>query len=278
MATGASCGSHPLIDVSGPSASIPTDASGSYTYGIVRAAGELRSGSTVGQVYVNCPGVAWLYCNGSAIHGGSPLAPGNDICVGNIGNAADAIIQYSLDQDDYYGASRRALVSATSRLRMVYGFENNALLPDNSWILYRQEWMNYQRPEMWMAKNLPYPPRDSVARGTFVPWPVRVSPPAGLDVNNAVIEFGYQEYGAPQAINCTTRNDACITTSTASTVPPGNQPFYFASENPAGASCASGCTITIPAISQRILYYQIQYRSADNTVLYTGPPIADLVP
>src|ERR1035441_9485849 len=108
--------------------------------------------------------------------------------------------------------------------------------------------------------------------------PISVSPPAGLDVNNAVIEFGYQEYGAPQAINCTTRNDACITTSTASTVPPGNQPFYFASENPAGASCASGCTITIPAISQRILYYQIQYRSADNTVLYTGPPIADLVP
>jgi hypothetical protein len=161
---------------------------------------------------------------------------------------------------------------------MVYGFENNALLPDNSWILYRQEWLNYQRPEMWMAKNLPYPPRDSVARGTFVPWPVTVSPPAGLDVNNAVIEFGYQEYGAPQLINCTTRNDACITTSTASTVPPGNQPFYFASENPAGAPCATGCTITIPAISQRILYYQIQYRAANNTVLSAGPPIADLVP
>ena len=276
MATGASCGSHPLIDVSGPSASIPTDASGSYTYGIVRAAGELRSGSTVGQVYVNCPGVAWPTCTGSGVHGGNPLGVGNDICVGNIGNAADAILQYSLDQTDRYGASRRALVSATSRLRMVYGFENNALLPDNSWILYRQEWLNYQRPEMWMAKNLPYPPGDSVARGTFVPWPVTVSPPAGLDVNNAVIEFGYQEYGAPQLINCTTRNDACI--ATASTVPSGNQPFYFASENPAGAPCATGCTITIPAISQRILYYQIQYRAANNTVLSAGPPIADLVP
>ena len=151
-------------------------------------------------------------------------------------------------------------------------------ISDNSWILYRQEWLNYQRPEMWMAKNLPYPPRDSVNRGTFVPLPVTLSPPAGLDVNNAIIEFGYQEYGAPQAINCTTRNDACITTSTASTVPPGNQPFYFASENPAGAPCATGCTITIPAISQRILYYQIQYRAANNTVLSAGPPIADLVP
>ena len=278
MATGASCGSHPLIDVSGPSSSIGTGAAGSYTYGIVRAAGELYPGSTVGQIYVNCPGVAWPTCTGTGVHGGTPLGVGNDICVGNIGNGADAIIQYTLDRTDYYGTSRRALVSATSRLRMVYGFENNALLPDNSWILYRQEWLNYQRPEMWMAKNLPYPPGDSVARGTFVPWPVTVSPPAGLDVNNAVIEFGYQEYGAPQLINCTTRNDACITTSTASTVPPGNQPFYFASENPAGAPCATGCTITIPAISQRILYYQIQYRAANNTVLSAGPPIADLVP
>jgi hypothetical protein len=164
---------------------------------------------------------------------------------------------------------------------MVYGFENNALLPDNSWILYRQEWLNYQRPEMWMAKNLPYPSSDypssdSVNRGTFVPWPVTVSTPVGLGINNAIIEFGYQEYGAPGLINCTTRNDACI--ATASTVPSGNQPFYFASENPAGAPCAIGCTITIPAISQRILYYQIQYRAANNTVLSAGPPIADLVP
>jgi hypothetical protein len=119
------------------------------------------------------------------------------------------------------------------------------------WILYRQEYLNYPRQEMWMAKNLPYPPGDSVARGTFVPVIVSVNPPAGLGVNNAIVEFGYQEYGAPQLINCTTRHDACM--AAASTVTPGNQPFYFASANPAGASCVSGCTITRPAISQRIL-------------------------
>ena len=95
-------------------------------------------------------------------------------------------------------------------------------------------------------------------------------------MNNAIVEFGYQEYGAPQLINCTTRNDACI--ATASAVPYGNQPFYFASENPAGASCASGCTIAIPAISQRVLYYQVTYRAANNTVLSSDPPIAVVVP
>jgi hypothetical protein len=280
MATGASCGSHPLIDISGPSASINTGVAGSYTYGIVRSPGEVYPGSTTGQIYVNCPGVISQSCSGSTVHGGIPLGVGNDICVGNLSNAANAIVQYSLDRTDYAGATRRVLVSATARLRMVFGFENNRLLPDNSWILYRQELLNYQRLEMWMAKNLPYPPPDSnsVPRGKFVPWPVMVSPPAGLAVNNAIVEFGYQEYGAPQRLNCTTRNDACITTSTASTVPPGNQPFYLASENPAGAPCATGCTITIPAISQRILYYQVIYRAADNTVLSTGTPTAVVVP
>jgi hypothetical protein len=132
---------------------------------------------------------------------------------------------------------------------------------------------------MWMAMYPPYPPddpSDTVARGTFVPMSVSLSPPPGLGANNAIVEFGYQEYGAPQLINCTTRNDACI--AVASTVPSGNQPFYFASENPAGAPCASGCTIAIPAISERILYYQVKYRSANNTVLAADPVTSVVVP
>ena len=283
MATGVSCGSHPVIDVSGPSSAILSGIAGSYTYCIVRVNGECESGSTVGQIYVNCPGVLAVGgaagCGGSTVHGGTPLGVGNDICVGNIGNGANAIIQYSLNQTDYTGATRRAVVNATARLRMVYDFENNQLLPDNSWILYRQEWLNYQRPEMWMAMNLPYPPDDpgdSVARGTFVPMTVSLNPPAGLAVNNAIIEFGYQEYGAPQQLNCTTRNDACIATT--NSVTPGNQPFNLASQNLPGAPCTSGCTIAIPAISQRILYYQVQYRAANNAVLAADPPAAVVVP
>jgi len=279
MATGASCGSHPLIDVSGPSANVATGSSGSYTYCMARAGGECYSGSLPGDVYVNCPGVLYSYCSGVATHGGTPLGVGNDICVGNIAKEANAITQYTLDRTDYAGAYSRVLVSATSRVRMVTGFEGNQLLPDNSWILYRQEFLNYQRPEMWMAMYPPYPPddpSDTVARGTFVPMSVSLSPPPGLGANNAIVEFGYQEYGAPQLINCTTRNDACI--AVASTVPSGNQPFYFASENPAGAPCASGCTIAIPAISERILYYQVKYRSANNTVLAADPVTSVVVP
>jgi hypothetical protein len=279
MATGAACGSHPLIDVSGPGSNIATGTSSSYTYCMARTGGECYSGSLAGDVYVNCPGVLYSYCSGVATHGGTPMGVGNDICVGNIAKEANAITQYTLDRTDFAGANSRVLVSATSRLRMVTGFEGNQLLPDNSWILYRQEFLNYQRPEMWMAMYPPYPPDDpgdSIARGTFVAMAVNLNPPAGLGVNNAIVKFGYQEYGAPQFVNCTTRNDACM--AAASAAQSGNQPFYFASENPAGAPCASGCTIAIPAISQRILYYQAQYRAANNTVLAADPVTAVAVP
>jgi hypothetical protein len=155
---------------------------------------------------------------------------------------------------------------------MVYGFENNQLLPDNSWLLYRSEWLDFQRAEMWAAKMPPYPAPDSVARGTFIPVPVTATPPSGLAVDNAVVVFGYQEYGG----NCTTRNDPCF--ATGSTIPTGNSPFSLASENPPGKPCASGCTITIPALSQRILYYKVEYRAANNTVIAVGPLTAVVVP
>ena len=37
-----------------------------------------------------------------------------------------------------------------------------------------------------------------------------------------------------------------------------------------GLACANGCTIALPAISQRVLYYQVLYRDAANQVVATG--------
>lgn len=270
MATGASCGSHPLIDLSGPGSSIATAASGSYTYCVVRTKGECATGSTVGQIYVNCPGVVWNRCAGSGIHGGTPLGVGNDICVANVGAAANAVRQFSLDHNDYTGAFTRSLVSATSRLRMVTGFENNRMLPDNSWLLFRAEWLNYSREEMWMAKIPPYPKPDSIDRGTFVPMVLDLKPPAGVNVDNAIVEFGYTEYAG----NCTSRRDPCQ--ANAATI--GSPPFQFASENPGGMPCSSGCTIALPAISQRVLYYQVKYRDKSNHTLAASPSQATTVP
>jgi hypothetical protein len=173
-------------------------------------------------------------------------------------------MQYTLEATDYYGAYSRALVSATSRLRMVTGFEGNQLLPDNTWILYRQEFLNYQRQDMWMAALPSYPATDGYNRGQFIQEMAAVPPYSGAD--NALIEFGYQENGLPSALNCTTRNDPCLANAATVQIPPYSAPFYFQSEQPAGIPCSAGCTIAIPAISQRMLFYRVLYRSGTKQV------------
>jgi hypothetical protein len=123
---------------------------------------------------------------------------------------------------------------------------------------------------MWMAKMPPYPTPDSINRGTFVPVILKLQPPEGISVDNAVVEFGYTEYSG----NCTSRHDPCVANSAAIGAPP----FRFASENPPGMPCSSACTIAIPAISQRVLYYQVKYRDKSNHTLATGPYQAAAMP
>jgi len=93
-------------------------------------------------------------------------------------------------------------------------------------------------------------PSDKFNRGQFIP--VAVNVPAYTGANNAVIEFGYQEYGLPTGyskpafMNCTARNDPCWANKASVASPPYYQmstynqntwswtplppPFYFKSE------------------------------------------------
>jgi len=195
------------------------------------------------------------------------MGVGNDICIENLAKAANTAIQYTLQYTDYSGAYTRSLSSSTCRLRMVSNLENNAMLPDNSWMLYRAEFLNYDREELWMIQMPPYPPLDSVNRGNFVPIAVSFTPPTGT--NNTVIDFGYQEYAQSGVPYCTTRLDLCE--ATAAAIPIGYQPFKFASEAPTGITCGSPpCTIAIPAISQRELYYRFRYQNAGGATIQVG--------
>jgi hypothetical protein len=282
MATAASCGNHPLIDVSGPASSIGTESASAYTYCYSRNANECVSGSLVGDVYANCPGVtvpssggAGVGCNAGSYHPGTPFGTGNDICIQNRAAVADSITQYTLAQTDYYGALSRNLSGAGERLRMVTNTENNAALPDMSWMLYRAEFLNLDRQELWMFQYPAYPTPDAYNRGTFIPITTPTfTPPGGT--NNTVVDFGYQEYAQGGVPYCTTRLDTCE--ATAATIPTGFQPFKFSSETPTGTTCMSGCTLTIPAISQRALYWRLRYQNSSNATLSTGPWNVQMVP
>jgi len=282
LATAASCGNHPLIDVSGPSSTIGTGSASAYTYCIARANGECVSGSLIGDIYANCPGVGTpgpetnaVGCNNGSYHGGTPFGMTNDICFQNQTATGDSIVQYTLQYTDYYGAYTRALANATSRLRMVTNFENNTSLPDGSMLFYRAEFLNLDRQDLWALQLPPYPPTDSTNRGTFVPISVSFTPPGGT--NTTLVDFGYQEYAQGGTPYCTTRLDMCE--ATAATAPTGFQPFKFASETPVGLACGSSlCSIEIPAISQRMLYYRLRYQDSGGGTISIGPWKIQVVP
>jgi len=269
FATAASSGPHPLADVSGPASSISDQPSSSYQYCVVRIAGECRSGSVAGQVYVNAPGIVYPWCYGNPVSGqGNPQV--NDICLSNSPPAGQGLIQFSTLQSDQLGQLQRILVRPMNgKLKYTSGFGNARVLPDNSWVLFQGNYLDSLSRSNFMALLPSFPPSDSVARGALEPVTVSVRPPAGMGVNNAVIQFGYLEYAQAGVPYCTSRLDGCF--ANAATVPSGTTPFLYASENPSGLPCASGCSIAIPAIAQRQLFYRIQYRNASNALISATP-------
>ncbi len=271
-ATAASSGPHPLLDVSGPNSSISDQPADSYKYCAVRIAGECRSGSSVGQVYVNAPAVIYPWCYGDNVSG-TQNPQVNDICISNATPLGQATLQMSTWQTDMVGAFQRVITRAmTGVVKYTIGLASTHALPDNSWILFKGDYLDGLTRNVYMAKLPPFPPADSEGRAAFVAVPVDLTPPAGMSVNNAIVEFGYQEFNG----NCTTRSETCIANS--ATAPSGRTPFAFAGESPAGLACAAGCTITIPAISQRMLYYRVKYRDSSNNVLAMTPSQVLAVP
>jgi hypothetical protein len=116
----------------------------------------------------------------------------------------------------------------------------------------------------------PWPASDSINRSTFVPLTVQAgSVPIGT--NNAVVQFGYSP-----TFYCTSRQEACVANGSGQVNE--TTPFYFASEAFTGIPCQSGCTITIPVLAQRVVYYRLQYRRADGSLVSSGPVQVGVTP
>jgi hypothetical protein len=95
---------------------------------------------------------------------------------------------------------------------------------------------------------------------------------------NARIRFGYAENGqfledGPPP--CTTRQEACSTE-----IPQANpsDPYSFMGESRTLRNCATGCTINIPAIPGRVLYYKVdRIESSGNVVPGAGEQVLHAV-
>jgi len=266
----------PLIDASSPATgdTLSDTSADSYRYCVARKPGECRSASLIGDIYVNCPnqvkrtggsyGCMWYMQNSEM-----PV----DICVGNMSAYLNSIAQVGFKKNDFTGALGRTLTRGLTRYKIVDPYWHGKALADGSWIMFRTIHASGVWADILLGKLPPYPPVDSVVRATFQPLPVTLSPPAGLGIDNAVIQFGYSENGPTDRYHCTSRQEACLATSQGSPA----VPFVFPSEGSGGTGagitgepCARGCSIAIPAISQRVLYYQVLYRDTSNNVVAKG--------
>ena len=92
-------------------------------------------------------------------------------------------------------------------------------------------------------------------RSTFVPYAATTDSTPGDALESA---FGYGENSIKCQFCCTSRLETCWTSATATPA----IPFVFDLDTRSPTSCGgSSCTVQIPAIPGRVLYYRIQHAS-----------------
>ena len=277
------CGTEYLHDVSGPGSVI--DDSVSSAFCVAQEAGECRPESQPGYVYVRCEGVQKFYsASGEGFTGVIDVSlndfPATSSAVTLFGFAPDkeGVAHYpsTTAKERGFGHSR-ILTQMLVPLRT--GISTAKALPNGKWILFPAT--GVERWDLWVAKVPPFQEKDSTDRTTFVQLNQQLTPPAGIGVENAVIEFGYAENGPPEKTYCTSRAEKCLAVS--GTIPA--DPFRFPSEATdgtdrtiAGQPCASGCNIMIPALPQHVVYYRVSYRDSSNQVVAQSPLQAYAVP
>ena len=258
-------GPYPFLDVSGPGATLGTTSGDQYKMCVANAIGECVASpaSAVGDVYVNLPGTPASTC-----------ASGGNPCIGNFAAYASAAIQVGVTP-----GSARVITSGLTALRSQNNYptakaiavDPSAPLAAGSWLLFAYGDTQYSKPsQVLMAKLPPFTAGDSVDRTTFVRAPISITPPSGLGIATAVVEFGYLEQGTVAQHYCTSRREACV--AVASTVTDANPFWYESTDAYTPASCATSCTITLPVLPAHVTYYQVKYYDGTGTLVASARP------
>jgi hypothetical protein len=174
------------------------------------------------------------------------------------------LIQYNTAYAYVSGEGMRRLTMGLGRYGSAQGSSTFISETTGTWGMFKSDWADGIRSEIFAVKFPPFPGGNSIPRNTFVNYPVEL--PAGPAY--AEIQFGYMENGSVQAYYCTSRRDACTTSGS---------PFAYPSiDTRTLTSCSSGCIINIPVIAGRAVYYSIG--SSANGVSWTfGTPQVGLV-
>ncbi len=243
-------GGYLLQDVSSPTTgNIITDST-PWQYCVVYFADECHTGSAVGEVYMSVPLVGGAYadnigyCNSNTVQWVMP-------CANTLAANAAQIIQSRDDIPDPHALNWRRLGFGLMGPGRQYEFSTAVPDPSGSWAVFACNWCDGVRNELFMAKLPPLPSDANAAQPGNDFQLVTVNLGADPELDSARVRFGYAENGHPSLFYCTTRQESCSTTADSS------MPFAYESEGPVWHSCSAGCTIQVPALPGRVLYYAI---------------------
>ncbi len=276
LPTFAFSGHKPLVDISSPKSRIGSDAKSAYEYCVANVPGECAGDSSRGDLYVNAPYITYPFCHTAGQAGQMPDE--FDICVGNNSMVYDSIMQIGMEQTDGTGKYERMISKAFTMNRVMVPFYHPHALPDAGWIITHTSYAGNVGDMVFAIKVPSIPPQDGIKRNDFVPVQVHVEPPPNVSATNALVQFGYAEWGAPSSYYCTSRAEAC---AVALETINETTPFYFATTEGTqlrGVPCTRACSISIPGISGRVLYYQVLFRNGSGAVVATGEPAVFVVP
>ena len=239
-------GRYTLQDVSGPaSSSISALAGTAFSMCYVYAAGECYSGSTAGTIYVNVP---QAYSNGQALVG---ISWANSPTVVPAIPMTSEWRTFDIRSQDYTGVGSAAITSGLCGPGYGYAVTGEFLHPTGKYMLVPGPCNMSGIGQMGFYAKVPPFTATSALNNTFLNVPVTFPIGAGA---YARIKFGYNS-----SYNCSPFADVCVTD-------PSLAPYAFLTVDTLTAqSCSGGCTIPIPAIAGRVVYFQRQVSSDGTT-------------
>lgn len=282
FATFGSSGAFILHDISGPGSAI-SDAT-PYSFCLVVGVDECRTGSTPGQIFVSVPHTLEKpWC-----HGGEGFGNKFDVCVGNVEwkssgssqmvygiNSKTGLYDVAAGYESIANGSGGVRLLARHALaggyRRMPGFSSTKPLANGKFAL--ADWAHLS--EGTKIAVIKVPPIQQTTRDYSKFFPLTVSLPAGAlpsSTSNVIAEFGYAESFAPSDLRCNSRAETCV--AHRSTINESNPYSYATTESAtigSGLSCASGCSLVIPAFPGRLVYYRVVYRTSGNAVIARSP-------
>jgi hypothetical protein len=267
LPTFAFAGSKPLLDISGPKSHL--NAEDKYRYCVAAVASECRPGSAAGDVFVSAPFVTRPFCHHPGQASGDPDE--FDLCIGNNAMVYNSLMQIKAEGVDNAGTHQRMVSKMLARNRLLSPFWHSHTLANGTLALVKTEYVDGVADMVLSVHLPPPPPDDNIERNQFQPVLVKLQPPPAAPSDTAYVEFGYGEYSTPDHLYCTSRAEECAVFGTKLVAA---TPFLYAQTEASkltGVPCAAGCTVAVPAISQRVLYARGVFRDATRKTVVKGP-------